>query len=136
MSLRDFEPTWVRLDAALHFHEEQIAAHGGAAGVRDHGLFEAAMMRPQMKFQYGERDLAVLAAAYAFGLARNHPFVDGNKRTALVVLETFLSLNGWRMKSDNLIVTVLVLDLAAGLMTEDDLADWIRADLEPFDPFA
>jgi death-on-curing protein len=129
------EPVWVRPDAALHFHDEQIATHGGAAGVRDHGLFEAAMMRPQMKFQYGERDLASFAAAYAFGLARNHPFVDGNKRTALVVMETFLSLNGFQMRSDNIAAAALILELAAGELSEEQLAEWIRGDLEDFEPF-
>lgn len=101
--------------------------------MRDGGLLEGAMMRPQTKFGYGIDDMAILAAAYGFGIARNHPFIDGNKRTALVVMETFLGLNGLQFASDNVVVAALVLELAAGEITEDELADWIRNDLQPFD---
>jgi death-on-curing protein len=126
-------PVWVRLDTALAAHAEQLRAHGGIEGVRDTGLLEGAMMRPQMKFDYGSDDIAVLAAAYGYGIARNHPFLDGNKRTALVVMETFLALNGLQFSSDNLVLAALVLELAAGEITEDELAEWIRQDLQPFE---
>jgi death-on-curing protein len=126
-------PVWVRLDTALAAHAEQLRAHGGIEGVRDIGLLEGAMMRPQMKFDYGIDDIAVLAAAYGYGIARNHPFLDGNKRTALVVMETFLALNGLQFSSDNLVLAALVLELAAGEITEDELAEWIRQDLQPFE---
>jgi death-on-curing protein len=126
-------PVWVRLDTALASHAEQLRAHGGIEGVRDAGLLEGAMMHPRMKFDYGVNDIAVLAAAYGYGIARNHPFLDGNKRTALVVMETFLALNGLQFSSDNLVLAALVLELAAGEITEDELAEWIRQDLQPFE---
>jgi death-on-curing protein len=117
---------WVSLEAALAAHHEQIAEHGGVSGVRDAALLESAMARPQNLAAYGDPDLAALAAAYAFGIARNHPFVDGNKRTALVVSETFLVRNrGWLDATDaELVVTFLA--LAAGELAEEELADWFR----------
>jgi death on curing protein len=127
------EPEWVRLDIALLAHESQIAVHGGLKGVRDHGQLEAAMVRARMKFEYGDRSLASLGAAYAFGLARNHPFADGNKRTALVVMETFLALNGFQLKSGNIVVAALIMELAAGDINEEQLAAWVQDDLEALD---
>jgi death-on-curing protein len=117
---------WVSHRAALTAHAEQIAEHGGGAGIRDMGLFESAMARPQQLEAYGEPDAAALAAAYAFGLARNHPFVDGNKRTANVVSLLFLLKNGWRVQADDADMTVAFIALAAGELSEDELADWFR----------
>jgi death on curing protein len=117
---------WVSHRAALTAHAEQIAEHGGGAGIRDMGLFESAMARPQQLEAYGEPDAAALAAAYAFGLARNPPFVDGNKRTANVVSLLFLLKNGWRVLAADADMTVAFIALAAGELSEDELADWFR----------
>lgn len=117
---------WVSHRAALAAHAEQIDEHGGGTGIRDMGLFESAMARPQQLEAYGEPDAAALAAAYAFGLARNHPFVDGNKRTANVVSLLFLLKNGWRVEADDADMTVAFIALAAGELSEDELADWFR----------
>jgi death-on-curing protein len=117
---------WVSHRAALTAHAEQIAEHGGGAGIRDMGLFESAMARPQQLEAYGEPDAAALAAAYAFGLARNHPFMDGNKRTANVVSLLFLLKNGWRVEADDADMTVAFIALAAGELSEEELADWFR----------
>jgi death-on-curing protein len=121
---------WVELAVAIAAHDEQLAEHGGASGLRDRSMLESAMARPLNLVAYGEPDAADLAAAYAFGIARNHPFVDGNKRTALVVSETFLALNGYRLTCGNVEVVVTFLALAAGELSADALADWFRASLE------
>ena len=117
---------WVELRDALAIHDAQLGEHGGASGVRDQGLLESALARPQNLAAYGDRDSAALAASYAFGIARNHPFVDGNKRTALVVLEFFLALNGWVLTADDVDCVVTLLALADGTLSEAELADWIR----------
>lgn len=117
---------WVADAVALAMHREQIAEHGGGDGVRDSGLFESAMARPQNLARSGDPDAADLAASYAFGLARNHPFVDGNKRTATVVSETFLILNGYSLAAMDAEVVVVFLALAAGELTENELAEWFR----------
>jgi death-on-curing protein len=117
---------WVSHRAALAAHAEQIDEHGGGTGIRDMGLFESAMARPQQLEAYGEPDAAALAAAYAFGLARNHPFVDGNKRTANVVSLLFLLKNGFRVEASDADMTVTFIALAAGELSEDELADWFR----------
>jgi len=122
---------WVALDVAKAAHHEQLAEHGGGEGVRDVGLLESAMARPQQLAHYGEPDVAALAAAYAFGIARNHPFVDGNKRTAAVVSESFLVLNGAMLQATDAELVVAFLALAAGELTEDELADWFRQNLAP-----
>lgn len=121
--------TWVWLDAQVMraVHEEQLAEHGGGSGVRDEGMFESAMNRPLNRAAYGDADAATLAAAYGFGLARNHPFVDGNKRTAFVAVELFLLLNGWQLRADDASCVLTMLALAAGELPEDDFAQWIRA---------
>ncbi len=111
---------------ALASHAEQLAEHGGAEGVRDAGALESAMMRPRNLAEYGAPDMAALAAAYAFGIARNHPFTDGNKRTAAVVAETFLMLNGSELRATDAELVVAMLALAAGELTEEELADWFR----------
>lgn len=107
-------------------HDRQLAEHGGGEGIRDAGLLESALQRPLNKFAYGQPDLCDLAAAYAYGIARNHPFVDGNKRTALVASLTFLSLNGLRTTSTQAENVVVFLALAAGELDEDALAAWLR----------
>jgi death-on-curing protein len=117
---------WVEFRDALAIHDAQLSEHGGAAGVRDQGLLESALARPQNLAAYREPDSAALAAAYAFGIARNHPFVDGNKRTSLVVLEFFLALNGMVLAADDVDCVVTILALADGTLSESDLADWIR----------
>lgn len=122
---------WVTHRAALSAHAEQIEEHGGATGIRDTGLFESAMARPQQIEAYGDPDAAALAAAYAFGLARNHPFVDGNKRTAAVVSLLFLLKNGLRVEASDADMTVIFIALAAGELTEDELADWFRQRVVP-----
>lgn len=126
---------WIDVGDAVGFHDEQIAAHGGAPGLRDANLLESAMARPRMKARYDGADIAGLAAAYGYGLARNHPFVDGNKRTALVVMETFLVVHGAELKADNAETVALILALAAGDVTEEQLAEWIRDNLVPLDQF-
>jgi death-on-curing protein len=117
---------WVDASVALAIHDEQLAEHGGAAGVRDAGAFESAMARPVHLASYGEPDIAALAAAYAFGLARNHAFVDGNKRTAYVVAEIFLAVNGYKLTSTDADSILTFVALAAGDLTEAALADWFR----------
>ena len=117
---------WVALDVASAAHAEQLAEHGGAAGVRDPGALESAMSRPLNLALYGTPDIAELAAAYAFGIARNHPFVDGNKRTSAVVCETFLALNRYELITSDAELVVVFLDLAAGQLSEAELTDWLR----------
>ena len=118
---------WVRLDTVLALHKRQIAEHGGGEGVRDLGLLESALARPQNLHAYEpETDLASLAAAYAFGIAKNHAFVDGNKRTALVVMRTFLILNGSDINASQEDKYLTILALAEGSLAEDTLAQWIR----------
>ena len=122
---------WVDLAVALAVHDEQLAEHGGAMGVRDMSMLESAMARPLNLIAYGDPDIADLAASYAFGIARNHPFVDGNKRTAVVVSETFLALNGHVLGCDDVELVTTILALAAGEMTVESLAAWFRVHLVP-----
>ena len=119
------EPEWLDLDIVLDFHAEQLALFGGADGIRDLGLLESALARPVNKFAYGKTNLAVLAAAYGFGIAQNHPFIDGNKRTALASLIVFLGLNGIEFDAPQEQTTAIVLSLAAGEIVEDIFARWI-----------
>lgn len=126
---------WIDVGDAVGFHDEQIAAHGGTPGLRDANLLQSATARPRMKARYDGAEIAGLAAAYGYGLARNHPFVDGNKRTALVVMETFLVVHGAELKADNAETVALILALAAGDVTEEQLAEWIRDNLVPLDQF-
>ena len=117
---------WVDAEAAREAHADQIAEHGGGEGVRDARLFESAMARPNNLAAYESPDAAALAASYAFGIAKNHPFVDGNKRTAAVVSETFLNLNGFTLEVSDAQLVAAFLALAAGDLTEDALAAWFR----------
>jgi death-on-curing protein len=120
------EPEWLDTTIVLDVHAEQLALFGGAEGVRDIGLLESALARPLNKFAYGETDLAALAAAYAFGIARNHPFVDGNKRAAFASIIVFLGLNEIDFDVPPEAATAIILSLAAGEVSEDSLARWIR----------
>lgn len=121
---------WMTQDILLAVHDEQIAEHGGGTGLRDAGLLASAIARPQHLVVYGEPDAAQLAAAYAFGVARNHPFVDGNKRTAYVAAELFLALNGIALTADDAGATLTMLQLAAGDMSEEAYAGWLRQHLQ------
>ena len=120
------EFVWVTREYAEAIHDRQLAEHGGGTGIRDVGLLESALGRPQNRFHYGEPDVAELTAAYAFGIARNHPFVDGNKRTAWVAARLFLRLNDVELTFDKAEATVMMQQLAAGERTEDQVAAWFR----------
>jgi death-on-curing protein len=124
---------WVWLDAAVlrAVHDEQLVEHGGPAGLRDVGLFQSALARPLNLAAYGEPDFAYLAAAYCHGLARNHPFVDGNKRTAFVALELFLDCNGYTLTADDADCVLTMLAVADGTLDEAALAAWIRGHAAP-----
>lgn len=125
------EPEWIPLDVVLAIHTEQLAQHGGAEGVRDQGLLESALMRPQQLWTYAQPDLHDLAAAYAHGLSRNHPFMDGNKRTAWVVARLFLLLHGLDRTATDEQCYLAMLELAAGEATQEDFARWLRAHTQP-----
>jgi death on curing protein len=127
------EPEWLDIGIVLDFHVELLALFGGADGVRDVGLLESALARAINKFAHGETDLAVLAAAYGFGIAKNHPFVDGNKRTALASMIVFLGLNGLDLDAPQEEAAAIILSLAAGETTEDVLARWIAANIKPLE---
>jgi death-on-curing protein len=120
------EPVWLAADLVIAIHERQLRRFGGPAGMRDVGALESALGRARNRWAYENGDLAQLAAAYAFGIARNHPFVDGNKRAALLSLVTFLGLNDVDFDADEAEAVVVIRDLAAGLVDEDGVARWIR----------
>jgi death-on-curing protein len=120
------EPVWLDTDIVLDIHAEQLAIFGGGDGMRDLGLLESALARPLNKFAYGETDLAALAAAYAFGIARNHPFVDGNKRAAFGAMIVFLGLNEIDLDVPPQDATAIILEVAAGEIDEDGLTRWLR----------
>ena len=117
---------WLQPDVVLAVHEHQLAEHGGQSGVRDVGLFESAMARPLNMSEYGDPDAADLAAAYGWGISRNHAFIDGNKRTAFVAAELFLELNGHSLEASDADCVVTMLAVAAGDITEAEFAAWIR----------
>jgi death on curing protein len=120
------EPIWLDVDEVVDMHAEQLAIFGGPEGVRDRGLLESAILRPVNQWHYGQTDLAALAAAYAFGLARNHAFVDGNKRAAFHAMMVFLRGNGIPFAPDPAHATAMILALAAGEVNEEGLTRWIR----------
>ena len=120
------EPIWLTPDLMIDIHAEQLALFGGPIGLRDRGMLESALGRPLNKYAYSENDLAVLAAAYTFGLARNHPFVDGNKRAAFAALIVFLGLNDIDFRVEETHATAMILEVAAGNIGEEGLARWIR----------
>ncbi len=130
-------PRWLSKSVVLAIHGELLVEHGGPGGVRDEGALESALARPRNALAYGSAGLAELAAAYGFGLARNHSFVDGNKRVALAAMDVFLQLNGHELAVTEPEAVVVIRDLAAGRLTETALAAWVargmvevRSDLE------
>lgn len=124
-SAKPLEPRWLTVDQVIRIHDEQLSIFGGPPGLRDRGLLESAVERPRNKWSYGETDLAVLAAAYAFGLARNHAFVDGNTRAAFAALVVFPAKNGVDLDLPQPETVRVILDLAAGKLSEAELAAWI-----------
>ena len=117
---------WIDDEVIDAVHEAQLAEHGGLVGIRDSGLLESALARPRNLAAYGSPDLADCAAAYGFGIARNHPFLDGNKRTAFVAMELFLALNGQSLMADDADCVLTMLAVAAGDIDEPSLAEWLR----------
>lgn len=122
---------WVRREALLLLHDESLAEHGGLPGLRNEGLLDSALARPQNLVAYGSPDLADLAAAYGVGLAKNHPFADGNKRAAFLAVGLFLALNGHRLVASQADATLTVFSVAAGDMDEVAFAAWIRQHVQP-----
>lgn len=121
-------PDWLELEAVLAFHDETLAIDGGAAGLRDSGLLESALERPKNRFHYeGVDDLCDLAATYGVGIAKNHPFADGNKRSAFIAMAAFLLINGRRLTASQEDAALTILRVAAGEIDIDALADWLRA---------
>ena len=129
-------PIWISRELAIALHQRQLAEHGGLDGIRDSGMLDSALARPRNLFAYSdsEPDLAQLAAAYAFGIARNHPFIDGNKRTAYVVARSFLIRNGKDLSVEHVEQYRMFLALAEGSVTEEALAEWMRRQLTSRDP--
>jgi len=123
---------WVGETTILAVHEQQLAEHGGSAGIRDRGLLESALARPINRAGYGSPDVFELAAAYAFGISRNHPFIDGNKRTAYIAMELFLLKNGYSCEASDPDALLTMVQLAEGQMTEQDYATWLRGHCVPF----
>lgn len=121
------EPVWVLREVVLLLHDESLAQHGGSAGVRDEGLLDSALGRPENLFAYAAPTLFDLAASYAFGLVKNHPFIDGNKRTGFVTAVTFLELNGRILIASEVDATLRTLALAAGEMSEAEFSAWLKA---------
>ena len=117
---------WLSRQTILAVHDEQLAEHGGAVGVRDEGLLESALARPLNRASCGDPDMAELAALYAIAIARNHPFVDGNKRTAYVTLESFLELNGCEFPVSDRDAVIATLALASSAMSDDEFTAWVR----------
>ena len=126
------EPVWLREELILFIHRRQILQHGGSLGLRDRGLLEASLARPRQVYAYGQNvDIARLAAAYAWAIVRNHPFVDGNKRVALVACRVFLRLNGYDLFASAKEKYGIFMDIASGKVSEEQLTDWIRRRLVP-----
>ena len=122
---------WIEPAVIVAIHEEQLAEHGGPAGTRDQGLLESALARPLQLAHYGKPDAADLAASHAFGIARNHPFIDGNKRTTFVAAELFLALNGYRLAAEDADCVSHMLTLAGGDLDEASFAAGLRQHLQP-----
>jgi death-on-curing protein len=122
---------WLRRDALAALHAEQLAEHGGAAGIRDHGLLESALARPESLAAYDEPVIFDLAAAYAFGIIKNHPFIDGNKRAGFTACATFLFLNRHLLTASDQDAVEMVLGFAAGAVNEADFSLWLKANCRP-----
>ena len=132
MTAKRREPRWLTPNMVLAIHADQLRQHGGAIGLRDQGLFESALQRPMHRWQYDPKaDLCFLAAAYGIGLAKNHPFVDGNKRIAFQAMYVFLGLNGRRIIADEPEVVSLMVGTASGDIDESHLAEWLRQHSQP-----
>ena len=126
------EPRWVSMTLILAVHADQIKEHGGSPGVRDKGLLDSALSRPRNRFGYdSESDLCDLAASYGFGIARNHPFIDGNKRVAFQAMYLFLGLNGLRIEASEEEVVAVMLALASSELEEPELAAWLKDHTTP-----
>ena len=126
-------PTWLDRPILETLHADQVLEHGGSLGIRDEGLLESALARPQQKWHYEPHtDLSALAAAYAFWVAKNHPFIDGNKRAALVAAYTFLAIKGFELEATETEAVGMILGLADGSIPEEDLAAWMRSHLIPW----
>lgn len=125
------EPVWIPLQIVERIHERQLQIHGGGQGVRDRGLLESALARPENAWHYDETDICMLAALYGAGVIKNHPFVDGNKRTGFVCVELFLELNGYRLDADDDETLAAVLALAGGDIDEHSFAEWLRETVVP-----
>ena len=121
---------WIPKAIILAVHNEQLAEHGGLRGIRDEGLLDSALARPQQLANYSTPDFADLAASYGYGLARNHPFLDGNKRTAFVAALLFLMLNGYKLQASDADKVMTMLKVAAGEISEEVFAEWIQGKLE------
>lgn len=119
--------TWISRDLLIAMHDEQLAEHGGASGIRDVGLLESALARPLNVAAYSDATVQQLAASLCYGLVKNHPFIDGNKRAGFVALETFMELNGWELFADDAACVVDTLRVAASEMSESDLTAWITS---------
>ena len=117
---------WLPRHLVVAIHDEQLAEHGGAIGTRDEGLLDSALARPLNRAGYGDPDIAELAALHAIAIARNHPFVDGNKRTAYMAMELFIRLNGCRFVATDADAAVRTIAMAAGELTDDEFTDWVR----------
>jgi death-on-curing protein len=120
------EPEWLELQLVIAIHDEQLAVHGGAGGIRDLAMLESALDRPRNKWAYEKAGLPELAAAYGFGVAKNHPFIDGNKRTSLLAIYTFLGVNGVDFVVPEADAAAMIMSLAAGEVSEESLTRWIR----------
>jgi death-on-curing protein len=125
------EPVWLLDSVVLAMHERLLSEHGGASGIRDAALLDSALARPPQLLAYGDPDVFELAAAYAAGMVRNHPFVDGNKRTAFMCAYVFLARNGFQLTAPEVDAAQAVIDLAAGDLAEDAFAIWLRGACEP-----
>ena len=131
MPPRRREPVWLSRTVVDAIHADQVREHGGLPGVRDDNVLESALARARQKWTYGERDVAVLAAAYGFGIVTSHPYRDGNKRIGFLALVTFLGVNSHDLDTTDADVVTTIVELAAGRLTEDELAQWIHEPLAP-----
>lgn len=128
------DPIWLNREVVDHIHAQLIREHGGSYGVRDSGLIESALARPLNRWEYEQgADLPDLAAGYAYGLAKNHGYVDGNKRVAFMAAYSFLEANGLRLVAPEGEAYAVIVDLASGALSEEDLARWLRASVEPIE---
>ena len=125
------KPVWVLRETVLTLHEQSLAEFGGAAGIRDEGLLDSALGKPENLFHYGKPTIFDLAASYGFGLVKNHPFIDGNKRVGFIVAVLFLELNGYRFQATEAEAAVRTLALAAGELSEKEYAAWLKRNSRP-----